>query len=314
MSVYTNINQQELEEFLQSYSLGILLGYEGINAGIENTNYFVTTENGEFVLTVFEEIGNDTLPYYLNLMAHLSDHGMPTAHPIADLQGDYVRELKNKPAAIVRRLEGNNVLSPTANHCVAVGHSLARMHVVSNSFNQTLRNPRDVTWAKHTASRVINKLSSDEQDLLSNEIQYRNEFQSFSIPSGVIHADLFRDNVMFKGHSLTGIIDFYYACNDYLLYDLAITVNDWCSLENGNLNIDLYDSLINAYCAERMFTEEEIGAWQYMLRAAALRFWLSRLKDKFFPKDGEITHIKDPELFKNILLSRINNPPYLNQN
>ena len=134
---------------------------------------------------------------------------------------------------------------------------------------------------------------------------------SANLPQGVIHADLFRDNVMFKDHALTGIIDFYYACNDYLLYDLAITVNDWCSLESGELNIELYTALIDAYQAERTFQQQEFEVWEYMLRAAALRFWLSRLQDQMFPKDGEITHIKDPEVFKNILLSRINNVPSL---
>ena len=311
MSVYTNIEYHELDEFLKSYSLGDLLSYEGINAGIENTNYFVTTENGAFVLTIFEEIGFENLPFYLNFMAHLSDHGMPTAHPIADLHGKYVRELKNKPTAIVRRLEGNNVLSPTPNHCIAVGHSLAHLHVIGDSFNGQLENPRGLDWSERTVNRVLNKLSNENQELLKHEIQYRQQSLPTNIPQGVIHADLFRDNVMFKGHALTGIIDFYYACNDFLLYDLAITINDWCSLENGELDTSLYTALIDAYCAERKFHEQEYESWEYMLRAAALRFWLSRLHDQIFPKDGEITHIKDPSLFKNILLSRIKQPPSL---
>ena len=311
MSVYTNIEQQELEAFLKNYSLGALLNYAGINAGIENTNYFVTTENGGFVLTIFEEIGFDALPYYLTFMAHLSDHGMPTAHPIADLHGDYVRVLKDKPAAIVRRLDGKNVLQPTDAHCAAVGHALAQMHIVGESFNAVLANPRSITWSEHTADHVLNRLADADQQLLKHEIIYRKQAISANLPQGVIHADLFRDNVMFKDHALTGIIDFYYACNDYLLYDLAITVNDWCSLESGELNIELYTAIIDAYQAERTFQQQEFEVWEYMLRAAALRFWLSRLQDQMFPKDGEITHIKDPEVFKNILLSRINNVPSL---
>ncbi len=311
MSVYTNIEKQELEVFLKQYSLGALLSYEGINAGIENTNYFVTTENGEFVLTIFEELGFDALLYYLTLMAHLSDHGMPTAHPIADLHGDYVRMLKNKPAAIVRRLEGHNVLTPTTTHCAAVGHTLAQMHVVGESFNGVLANPRGIAWSEQTAGRVLDQLSKGDQQLLKHEINHRKQLLPSNLPHGVIHADLFRDNVMFKGHALTGIIDFYYACNDYLLYDLAVTVNDWCSLENGDLNIELYNVLIDAYRTEREFQQQEFNSWEYMLRAAALRFWLSRLQDLIFPKDGEITHIKDPDVFKNILQSRINNTPSL---
>ncbi len=311
MSVYTNIEKSELEDFLKNYSLGALTSYEGINAGIENTNYFVSTENGEFVLTIFEEIGFDTLPYYLQFMAHLSDHGMPTAHPVADNKNDYVRVLKDKPAAIVRRLEGKNVLEPESAHCSAIGKALAQMHNIGQSFAGVMDNPRGLAWSEKTADRVFEQLSKDEQTLLDQEIRYRKQIPAHELPKGVIHADLFCDNAMFKGQSLTGIIDFYYACNDYLLYDLAITVNDWCSDNRGELDNQLYDALINAYKAERNIQTKEIQAWPYMLRAAALRFWLSRLQDKLFPKDGEMTHILNPDVFKNILLSRINNPPSL---
>ena len=309
MSVYTNIEQPELEVFLKNYSLGELVSYQGINAGIENTNYFVTTENGEFVLTIFEEVGFDTLPYYLNFMAHLSDHGMPTAHPIADLKNDYVRVLKDKPAAIVRRLEGKNELEPNNVHCTAVGHALAQIHTLGKSFEGVLENPRSIAWAENTAERVFSHLTSDEQMILEQEIIYRKQALPDDLPKGVIHADLFRDNVMFKDQALTGIIDFYYACNDTLLYDLAVTVNDWCSNDTGKINIESYSALLNAYQTERPFHSQEPNVWKYMLRAAALRFWLSRLQDKIFPKDGKITHIKDPDAFKNILLSRINWTP-----
>ncbi|MCY4642419.1 MAG: homoserine kinase [Gammaproteobacteria bacterium] len=311
MSVYTNITLHELEEFLGNYSLGALLNHEGINAGIENTNYFVTTENGKFVLTIFEEVGFDTLPYYLNFMAHLSDHGMPTAHPIADLHGGYVRVLKDKPAAIVRRLEGQNVLAPNTKHCAAVGHALAQIHILGDSFSGVLPNPRGVAWAERTTGRIFHKLSAEDRQLLEHEIQMRKQPLSADIPQGVVHADLFRDNVMFKRHALTGIIDFYYACNDYLLYDLAVTVNDWCSRDGGDLDPALQAALIEGYRMERTFHPQEFEIWGYMLRAAALRFWLSRLHDQIYPKDGEITHIKDPDVFKRILQSRIRHTPEL---
>ena len=311
MSVYTNITLQELEEFLKNYSLGAVLHHEGINAGIENTNYFVTTENGRFVLTIFEEVGFDTLPYYLNFMAHLSDHGMPTAHPIADLHGNYVHVLKNKPTAIVRRLEGQNVLTPNAKHCMAVGHALAQIHLLGESFDGMQANPRGISWAERTASKVAFKLTADERQLLEQEIHLRKQPLGKEIPQGVVHADLFRDNVMFKHHALTGIIDFYLACNDYLLYDLAVTVNDWCSDDSGELNPELHAALIQGYRMERTFHPEEPEAWGYMLRAAALRFWLSRLHDQIYPKDGEITHIKDPDVFKRILQARIRYTPEL---
>jgi len=311
MSVYTNITLSELEGFLKNYSLGALLNHEGINAGIENTNYFVTTDNGKFVLTIFEEVGFDTLPYYLNFMAHLSDHGMPTAHPIADLHGDYVRVLKDKPAAIVRRLEGQNVLMPSAKHCTAVGHALAQIHILGESYSGVLPNPRGVAWTERTADRVLHKLSAEDRQLLEREIRQRKQPLNPDLPQGIVHADLFRDNVMFKRHALTGIIDFYYACNDYLLYDLAVTVNDWCSRDDGELDLALHDALIEGYRMERPFHAQEFENWGCMLRAAALRFWLSRLQDQIYPKDGEITHIKDPDVFKRILQSRIRHAPVL---
>ncbi len=311
MSVYTNIRRPELEAFLDDYSLGELLHYTGINAGIENTNYFVTTENGEFVLTIFEHLDFNTLPYYLHLMAHLSDHGMPTAHPIADLHGDYIGTLKHKPAALVRRLEGRTVHAPTRSHCVVVGHALAQLHIIGKSFDRVLTNPRGIDWCQRTTQRVLQHLSDADRELLQRAMLYRQRSGRADLPRGVIHADLFRDNVMFQAHSLSGIIDFYYACNDYLLYDLAITVNDWCSLKNGELDRHLYTALIDAYRVKREFQQAEVDAWGYMLRAAALRFWLSRLQDRFFPRDGEITHIKDSDVFRNILRARIEHAPSL---
>ena len=185
------------------------------------------------------------------------------------------------------------------------------MHTVGQSFEGVLENPRGVAWAEKTAERIYSQLSSDDQMILEQEINFRKQMIPDGLPKGVIHADLFRDNVMFMDHALTGIIDFYYACNDALLYDLAITVNDWCSNDNGELNMQCYQALVGAYQAERSLHPQEVEIWHYMLRAAALRFWLSRLQDKLFPKDGEITHIKDPDVFKNILLARISNSPDL---
>ena len=236
---------------------------------------------------------------------------MPTAHPIADLHGDYARVLKNKPAAIVRRLEGHNVLIPTAKHCTAVGHALAQIHILGESFSGVLANPRGIAWAVQTADRIFHKLSTDDQQLLEQEIQLRRQPLGLNLPQGIVHADLFRDNMMFKRYALTGIIDFYLSCSDYLLYDLAIAVNDWCSDDEGNLDTELYAALIEAYRMERQFHDCEFKAWEYMLRAAALRFWLSRLRDQMYPKDGEITHTKDPDVFKKILLSRIDCTPNL---
>ena len=304
MSVYTTIERDELEDFLQHYPVGKLKQFEGISAGIENTNYFVDTDKNRFVLTIFEALSKDELPYFLDLMAHLAEHEVPSAHPEADNQGHYLRELKGKPAALVQRLTGRSIEQPTPIQCAALGKALGHLHVVGQSFTGNRNNERGPHWWHETASAVMPHLSNDEQQLLKNELDFQKQHAHDELPRGVIHADLFRDNALFDGDQLTGIIDFYYACNDVLLYDVAVTVNDWCGNENGSLDKARVDTLLDAYQQERPLTKQEQQAWPVMLRAAALRFWLSRLQDKHFPREGEITHIKDPDAFRRILIDR----------
>lgn len=304
MSVYTTIERDELEDFLQHYPVGQLLDYEGISAGIENTNYFVDTEQGRFVLTIFESLSRDELPYFLDLMAHLAEHDVPSAHPKADNEGHYLRELKQKPAALVQRLIGASVDQPSSKQCAALGEALAHLHVVGQSFSGNRDNERGPHWWHETARAVMPFLSDDEQQLLKAELHFQRQHEHDNLPRGVIHADLFRDNALFDGDELTGLIDFYYACNDVLLYDVAVTVNDWCTNPDGSLDQSRVEALLGAYQQERPFTGEEQQSWPVMLRAGALRFWLSRLQDKYFPREGEITHIKDPDVFKQILIDR----------
>jgi len=304
MSVYTTIERDELEDFLQHYPVGKLIQFEGISAGIENTNYFVDTDKNRFVLTIFEALSKDELPYFLDLMAHLAEHDVPSAHPEADDQGHYLRELKDKPAALVQCLTGSSIEQPSSVQCAALGKALGHLHVVGQSFAGNRANERGPHWWHVTANAVMPHLSDEEQQLLKNELDFQKQHAHDELPRGVIHADLFRDNALFDGDLLTGIIDFYYACNDVLLYDVAVTVNDWCVNEDGSLNKARLDALLAAYQQERPLTDQEQLAWPVMLRAAALRFWLSRLQDKYFPREGEITHIKDPDAFKRILIDR----------
>lgn len=307
MSVYTRIERHELEEFLRHYPLGELVDYSGISAGIENSNYFVTTQQGQFVLTLFETMAAAELPYFLDLMAHLAEHGVPSAHPQADKQGHYLRSLKGKPAALVQRLRGANVEQPTRLQCAAVGTALGQMHTAGLSFSGQRANQRGPHWWSNTAQKLIPRLVLDDVELLSTELRFQaSARQTCELRRGVIHADLFRDNALFVGESLTGIIDFYYACNDLLLYDLAVTVNDWCSNADGPLDGSLLESLLNPYLQQHPFSPAEQQAWPVMLRAAALRFWLSRLHDMHFPRKGEITHTKNPDVFRRILLQRRN--------
>lgn len=305
MSVYTLIEQDELETFLQNYAVGDLVEYQGISAGIENTNYFVTTTNGRYVLTIFEHLSTDELPYFLDLMAFLAEHEVPSAHPVADNNGHYLRQLKGKPAALVDRLKGSSVGHPGLNQCRALGRALGHLHAVGHQFTGRRENTRGPHWWHETANRLHDHLDADERQLLDTELAHQDAHRHDELPVGVVHADLFRDNALFVGDDLTGIIDFYYACNDVLIYDLAVTVNDWCSNEDGSLDDERLSAMLASYQSQRPLSEAEQAAWPMMLRAAALRFWLSRLQDKHFPKEGELTHIHDPEVFRRILQLRV---------
>ena len=308
MSVYTTISEEELTSFLSHYRVGTLRAFAGIQAGIENTNYFVTTSEGEFVLTIFEQLQWEELPYFLDIMAFLAEHEVPSAHPIADQKGDYLRHLKEKPAALVQRLSGGGVDHPNPIQCAELGEALGRMHAMAHNFSGQRSNPRGIGWCQNSIQQLGTKLDADEQTTLADELAFQNSSKREALPQGVIHADLFRDNALFVENHLTGIIDFYYACNDALLYDVAVTVNDWCVDSDGSINQERYQALLEQYHQQRPFSEAEQQAWPAVLRAAALRFWLSRLLDLHFPRPGEMTHIKDPKAFRNILLWHRENP------
>lgn len=305
MSVYTLVTTDQLKRFLADYALGELEQFVGVSNGIENTNYFVTTSEGEFVLTLFEILEAEELPFFLELMAFLAEHDIRSAHPVADRSGRYLRELKGKPTALVRRLIGASVDQPTPVQCHALGEEMGRMHVASDLFHLQRAPDRGPEWCAATAAQVMPKLPAGEQGLLQAELNYQAGVNLQGLPPGVIHADLFRDNALFVGDRLTGIIDFYYACNFFFIYDLAVTINDWCSSGNAELDRCNAAELLAGYRSQREVTRREIEVWPAMLRAAALRFWLSRLRDMYFPRRGEITHTKDPDRFRNILISRI---------
>lgn len=291
--------------WLSDYSLGHLLKLQGIASGIENTNYFVTTSHGHFVLTLFEKLTEHELPYYLNLMAHLARHGIPCPAPVASRREQFLGKLNGKPASIVSRLPGKSLTQPTYTQCLAMGAMLAEMHLAGQSFGMKLSNPRGSVWRSTAAQQVHQFLAPADAGLLDQEIAYHQENMLHSLPQGVIHADLFRDNVLFDDERVGGLIDFYFACNDALLYDVAITVNDWCTHPDGTLDAARTQALLSAYHATRPFTPDESELWPVALRAAALRFWISRLFDFHLPRPGEMIHAHDPEQFKRILLQHI---------
>ncbi len=305
MSVYTTVSRAELTRFLSRYAVGSLLDFAGISAGIENTNYFVTTSAGRFVLTLFEEIPATELPFFLELMAVLAEHGVPSAHPVPDRAGTYLQCLCGKPAALVQRLSGRSTAAPDLAHCAAIGDALGRMHLVTTGLPARRENDRGGAWHAHTAARVAPRLDLPERALLQREISLQATDPYGGLPAGVIHADLFRDNVLFEDHRVTGLIDFYYAYNGPLVYDLGVTVADWCFVPAGRFELDKAAALIGAYHRQRALVTAERAAFVTALRAAGLRFWLSRLKDQHFPKEGELTHIKDPSPFRELILRAI---------
>jgi homoserine kinase type II len=311
MSVYTRVTESELVDWLRRYPVGTLRDLQGIAAGIENTNYFVTTTAGRYVLTLFERLPPEDLPFYLGLMAHLARHGIPCPSPIPDAHGALMSTLHGKPAALVTRLPGTTVTAPHREHCAAVGKVLGEMHVAGRSYAGTLENPRGPRWWRETAPQVMPFLDPPAQALLTDELAFQAAHRFDDLPRGPIHADLFRDNALFDGPRLGGVIDFYFAGVDALLFDVAVTLNDWCIGPEGDVDPPRAEALLAAYRAEREFTAAEHAAWPVMLRAAALRFWLSRLYDFHLPRPGDLVHAHDPEHFRRVLEQRIRDRPPL---
>lgn len=305
MSVYTTVTREELSAWLTRYDVGTLVEHRGIPAGIENTNYFVTTSAGRYVLTLFEKLTTAELPFYLELMEHLADHGVPSARPLRDRQASLLGKLNGKPAALVSFLRGKDIERPSLEHCSAVGAMLARIHLAGESYGAVMENPRAHAWWQAVTPELLPLIPQADAALLESEVRYHAEQRLPDLPRGAIHADLFRDNVLFEGKQISGVIDFYFACTDRWLYDVAICVNDWCIKQNGSLDATRTQAVLKPYGAVREFTQAEREAWPVMLRAAALRFWVSRLYDFHLPRAGELTHAKDPKHFQRILQSHI---------
>lgn len=305
MSVYTKVTEPELGAWLRGFDVGELAELTPIAAGIENTNYFVTTGRGRYVLTLFERLPREDLPFYLGLMAHLAADGIPCPSPVASRDGGILGSLNGKPAALVTRLAGAWVPAPTPAHCAEVGQVLARMHISAESFNGTLENPRGPKWWRWAAPQVLPFLDEERRVLLESELKVQSTYRFSDLPRAAIHADLFRDNVLFDGARIGGVIDFYFAGIDALLFDVAVAVNDWCVHADGRIDPARARALIAAYHAVRPFTSLERGAWPIMLRGAALRFWLSRLYDFHLPRPGELVHAHDPEHFRRVLALRV---------
>jgi homoserine kinase type II len=307
MSVFTPVDAGQCAAWLARYDIGTLSDIAPIPEGIQNTNYFVTTDRGRFVLTLFEHIARTDLQFYLRLLTHLAGQGIPCPAPVAASNGEPLGTLNGKPAAIMARLPGRSLSRPDVPHCAALGTLLARLHLAAQTCAGAIDNPRGMAWCRETAAPLLPALAADEQTLLQDELRFQALHRLQDLPSGIVHGDAFRDNVLFEcdaaGHSprISGIIDFYFAGADSLLFDLAVAANDWCLGEEGDLAPDRTRALLDGYHAVRPLTAIERGAWPVLLRRAALRFWLSRLRDRFAQRIGAMTLTKDPAAFSAIL-------------
>jgi homoserine kinase type II len=314
MAVFTALSRAEVNAFLSQFSLGGLGELEGIHAGIENTNYFVTTDHGRYVLTVFERLTAKQLPFYLQLMLHLSRKGLPVPEPQPTRIGALLAELKSKPAALVTRLPGKATAEPTAAHCASVGEFLAHMHLAGLDFAPFQPHLRGIGWWKSAIPRLEPHVPDDVMHILTEELIFQDSFfrsaRFEKLPSGPIHADLFRDNVLLvrdgEDDRIGGVIDFYFAGCSIWLFDLAITINDWCIQQaSGEFEPTRAHAMLNAYHAVRPLTEDEQECWRTSLRAAALRFWISRLYDYYLPRPAHLLTPHDPAHFERVLKCRI---------
>ena len=293
MSVYTKVGREDLTAWLQPLGLGELIDYAGIAAGMQNSNYFVTTASGRFVLTLFECIDTAALDFYLALQENLARSGIPSPRPLADGDGRRWRWLAGKPAALLTCLPGAALEAPDAGQCRAVGDLLARLHRAAASLPNPLANPCGAAWRQAVGEALLPLLAPDERELLADELVFQAMQDYSALPRGIIHADLFRDNVLWDADGrLSGVLDFYFAGEDVLLFDLAVVANDWCADDAA------LAALIAGYAAQRPLSEVERAAWPAMRRAAALRFWLLRLEVRHQPRQGEVVTIKNPDDFR----------------
>jgi homoserine kinase type II len=310
MAVFTEVSFDTADKLMHELQLGALHTLKGCEGGIENTNYFASSDQGDYVLTLFERLTAEQLPFYLHLMKHLAQRGIPVPDPQANHHGDILLQVMGKPAAVVNRLRGKSQLAPTAAHCAAVGTMLARMHVAGRDYSRSQPNLRGLAWWNETVPVVLPHLQPPQAALIAAELAYQNHIAASShyaaLPRGPVHADLFRDNVMFEGEHLTGFFDFYFAGVDTWLFDIAVSLNDWCiDLATGARHADREHTFLQAYQNERPLAAAERQLLPAMLRAGALRFWISRLWDYHLPRDAAMLQPHDPTHFERVLQGRV---------
>jgi len=299
MAVYTDVAADELAAYLSQYDLGDLLSYKGIAEGVENSNFLLHTSKGAFILTLYEKrVARGDLPFFLALMTHLAQHGINCPQPVENRRGEALGELAGRPAAIITFLEGIWPRKPNATHCAGVGAALAKMHLAGADFAMTRANALSVSgWRPlfDAAGSRADDVQPGLRDFLAAELDYLSSgVWPAGLPQGVIHADLFPDNVFFLGDQLSGIIDFTFACNDILAYDVAICLNAWCFEPDHSFNVTKARAFLSAYGRERKLSDDEQDALPLLARGAAIRFLLTRLVDWLNVPPGALVRPKDP--------------------
>ena len=317
MAVYTEVDADTAAALLRTLDAGRLTAMEGCAGGIENTNYFVHSDTGDWVLTVFERLGFDQLPFYLGLMQHLARKGLPVPEPRTDASGNFLHSIHGKPASLVNLLPGESIDAPMLAHCSLLGVTLAHMHTAALDFPMQQPNLRGLDWWAQTVPVVRPHVGAALAQRLDEELDFQQRFHAAastqSLPRGPVHADLFRDNALFDGPPdsprLSGVFDFYFAGVDHHVYDLAVCLNDWCvDLSTGRLEPEHAEALLRAYHLHRPMSPAELRALPGMRRAAALRFWLSRLADWHLPREAALLKAKDPTHFERVLVDCVEQP------
>ncbi|PCI32342.1 MAG: homoserine kinase [Alphaproteobacteria bacterium] len=298
MAVYTQVNSSAIADFMADYDEGEVISLKGIAEGVENSNYILQTTKGFYILTLYEKrVNPDDLPFFLGLMDHLVHKGTNCATPVRDREGVILKTLCDRPAALISFLAGLSVNRPGPEHCYQLGQEIARMHWAASDFTLSRKNALSVAgWEellRHCEDRA-DEAGAGLKDLLQDEMAFLKENWPKGLPEGIIHADLFPDNVFFLGGELSGLIDYYFACNDILAYDVAICLNAWCFEPDGAFNITKASRLLRGYTQERPLSSTEMDVLSILCRGAAFRFLLSRLYDWLNQVKGALVQVKDP--------------------
>jgi homoserine kinase type II len=298
VAVYTEVPDEELSAFLATYDIGTVLSYKGIAEGVENTNYFLHTTGGSFILTLYEKrVREADLPFFLSLMQHLARKGLNCPLPVSNRQGEPLGRLAGRPAAIITFLDGIAIRRPTAQHCAALGGALARLHLAGEDFPMSRPNALSLdAWAPlfAQAEAQADTVSDRLAERTRRELDFLAGAWPAGLPSGVIHADLFTDNVFFIGPEVSGLIDFYFACTDSFAYDLAICLNAWCFETDGSFNLTKGKAMLAGYQAVRRLEPAEVEVLPILCRGSAMRFMLTRLVDWLNVPPGALVKPKDP--------------------